>query len=61
MDKRVHFEIEGDLQDRDFKSLAHSSHEFNDLPPCFSCPAHDCEAVNCVKLEVWFNRTRQTH
>lgn len=61
MDKRLYPEIDEKVQDTDLKSIAHSNHEFSSLPPCFSCSASDCDAVNCVKLEIWFNRTRKMY
>ncbi len=30
--------------------------EVSALPPCFGCLERDCEAVRCIKLEVWFLR-----
>lgn len=61
MDKRLQIEIDEEVQHKNFESLAYTNHEFNDLPPCFSCPTTDCEAVNCIKLELWFNKMRQIH
>ena len=26
------------------------------LPPCFGCKEFECEAQNCIKMEVWFLR-----
>jgi DNA-binding Lrp family transcriptional regulator len=26
------------------------------LPPCFGCLELDCEAIGCIKIEVWFLR-----
>ncbi len=60
MEKRLHLEMDGKIQEIDFKSLTQSTstHELNNLPPCFSCSTVDCEAVDCIKLEIWFNRKR---
>ena len=36
------------------KEILERVEEVAGLPPCFSCLERDCEAVRCVKLEVWF-------
>jgi DNA-binding Lrp family transcriptional regulator len=38
------------------KEILERMEEITKLPPCFGCLEKDCEAVRCIKLEVWFLR-----
>ncbi len=61
MDKRLQLEIDEKVQHKKIEGLNYSTNEFSGLPPCFSCSIIDCDAVSCIKLEIWFNRTRQMY
>ncbi len=38
------------------KEILERIEEVSALPPCFSCLELDCEAIRCLKLEIWFLR-----
>jgi DNA-binding Lrp family transcriptional regulator len=41
-------------EDLSLKEILERMEEISKLPPCFGCLEKDCEAVRCIKLEVWF-------
>ena len=50
-------EVEEEKEDElSLQAIMERMEDLAGLPPCFGCLEHDCEAVNCIKLEVWFLR-----
>ncbi len=43
-------------EELDLRAVMERMEEVAGLPPCFACLETDCEATNCLKLEVWFLR-----
>ncbi|MFP3908362.1 MAG: helix-turn-helix transcriptional regulator [Archaeoglobaceae archaeon] len=53
-------EIEEEKEDEfSLQYVMEKMEDLTGLPPCFGCTEYDCEAVKCIKLEVWFLRVSQ--
>jgi DNA-binding Lrp family transcriptional regulator len=49
-------EIEEEKEELSLQAIMEKMEDLTGLPPCFGCLEHDCEAINCIKIEVWFLR-----
>lgn len=49
-------EVEEKKEELSLKEILERIEEISALPPCFGCLERDCEAVRCLKLEIWFLR-----
>ncbi len=49
-------EVEEKKEELSLKEILERIEEVSALPPCFSCLELDCEAIRCLKLEIWFLR-----
>ncbi len=47
---------EEEEEELDLKAIMERMEDITGLPPCYGCLEKECEAVNCLKLEVWFLR-----
>jgi DNA-binding Lrp family transcriptional regulator len=47
-------EEEGEEEELDLKAVLDRMEEVAGYPPCFACIERECEARECIKLEVWF-------
>ncbi len=47
-------EVEEKKEELSLKEILERLEEVSALPPCFGCLERDCEAVRCLKLEIWF-------
>lgn len=53
-------EIEEEEEDElNLQAIMEKMEDLTGLPPCFGCTEFDCEATNCIKLEVWFLKVGQ--
>ncbi len=43
-------------EELDLKAIMEKMEDITGLPPCYGCLEKECEATNCLKLEVWFLR-----
>ncbi len=43
-------------EELDLKSIMERMEEITGLPPCYACLEVECDAKECLKLEVWFLR-----
>ncbi|KUJ94338.1 MAG: Transcriptional repressor (CinR) [Archaeoglobus fulgidus] len=41
-------------EELDLKAVLDRMEEVAGYPPCFACTEIDCDAKECIKLEVWF-------
>ena len=48
--------VEEEKEEFSLKEIFEEVEEVSFLPPCFGCFERDCEAVRCLKLEIWFLR-----
>ena len=49
-------EEEEEEEELDLKAIMERMEEVTGLPPCYACLEVECEAKDCLKLEVWFLR-----
>ncbi len=49
-------EEEEEEEELDLKAIMERMEEITGLPPCYACLEVECEAKDCLKLEVWFLR-----
>lgn len=49
-------EIEEEEDELNLQVIMEKMEDLTGLPPCFGCIEYDCEALSCIKLEVWFLR-----
>ena len=47
---------EQEEEELDLKAIMERMEDITGLPPCYGCLEKECEAANCLKLEVWFLR-----
>ncbi|AEA47679.1 helix-turn-helix transcriptional regulator [Archaeoglobus veneficus] len=47
-------EEEEEEEELSLQAIMERMEDLTGLPPCFGCLEKDCEARNCLKLEVWF-------
>ncbi len=43
-------------EELDLKAIMERMEEITGLPPCYACLEVECDAKECLKLEVWFLR-----
>ena len=48
--------VEGEKEELSLKEIFERVEGDSVLPPCFGCFERDCEAIGCLKLEIWFLR-----
>uniref|UniRef100_A0A7C2NF58 Lrp/AsnC family transcriptional regulator n=1 Tax=Archaeoglobus fulgidus TaxID=2234 RepID=A0A7C2NF58_ARCFL len=47
-------EVEEEPEELDLKAVLERMEEVAGYPPCFACTEVECDARECIKLEVWF-------
>jgi len=45
-----------DKKELSIKEVMEQMEDLRGLPPCFGCLEKECDALKCLKLEVWFLR-----